>query len=157
MSKQIFCLNNIHVAIIEDDPFWSSLIQHECFKKNMILVQNSNSALDFFKEIERISMPNLIFIDYYLNDLNEINGPRVSRIIKNKWPKAVIVLLSANSKVKSVNRKKYGIDLVFCKQNIGIEKIVLYGSAYVYFKRIKKFLVLALIAIAAAIYLMNKY
>lgn len=110
------------VLVIEDDPVWSLLLKNELFKQNIDQLDFSTTALTILNRHEPV--PDLIFIDFKLHDLN---GARAARMIKRKWPKVVIVLISSSDGVKRISKKKFGLDLVFSKGHENVKEIVSCG------------------------------
>ena len=65
------------------------------------------------ESFHEIDSPDIVFIDYHLSDLN---GLSAAKILKQRWRKTKIILISSDFSLQKIgNHKKYGINLLCVK------------------------------------------
>ncbi|MEY3237129.1 MAG: hypothetical protein RI883_1230 [Bacteroidota bacterium] len=98
-------LLNPKIYVIDDDQLYMQMLTRSLIHNSYKKVTAFNSVTESFHEIDS---PDIIFIDYHLSDLN---GLSAAKILKQKWKKSKIVLISSEFSLKKItNPKKYGID-----------------------------------------------
>ena len=115
--------NNIinNIAIVEDDELF-------CFHLNWILSDITNhtiintfsTAKSFYKNCKN-DKPDLVFLDYNLTDTK---AEKIVEFLKNKLPKAKIVLLTGQTDTDvAINASKLGIDAYIVKNKNWRERV----------------------------------
>ena len=104
--------------IIDDDPVFSKLLSKSLSAHSNNAIITCSSSLDIFND--SALNPSIVFIDYNMNDLN---GLSTAKIVRRKWKKTTIILISESTKIRSINISKYGIDAQIPKK-IGFEELV---------------------------------
>jgi len=105
-------LINPKIYVIDDDQLYMRMLTRSLIHNSYKKVIAFNSVTESFHEIDS---PDIIFIDYHLSDLN---GLSTAKILKQKWKKTKIVLISSEFSLKKIaNHKKYGIDLLCAKSS----------------------------------------
>lgn len=100
-------LMNPKIYVIDDDQLYMKMLTKSLTNNSYKEVISFNSVTESFHEIDS---PDIIFIEYNLSDLN---GLSAAKILKQRWKKTKIVLISSEFSLKKIsNYKKYGIDLL---------------------------------------------
>lgn len=109
------------IMIIDDDPVFSKLLSKALSVHSNDAIITCSSSIDIFKD--PTIKPSVFFIDYNMNDLN---GLSTAKLVRRKWKKSTIILISESTKIRSINISKYGIDAKILKQ-IGFEEMAMKG------------------------------
>ncbi len=107
--------------IIDDDPVFTKLLSKALSVHSNNAIITCSSSLDIFND--SALNPSIVFIDYNMNDLN---GLSTAKIVRRKWKKATIILISESTKISSINVSKYGINGKIPKK-IGVEQLASNG------------------------------
>ena len=141
--------NKLRVGIIENDPVFTLLLKKELENLGIQQIDTFSSGIPaIFSENWR---PDLIFIDFKMNDLN---GVRTAKSIKYISPKATIVLMSSSLRILKINKRKYGLQNILLKE-IGVQSLAKKGLNTYYQYCIKK--LVFKITIAILILLLSAY
>jgi DNA-binding NarL/FixJ family response regulator len=132
------------IVVIEDDPVYSQLITR-------FLKGNLNCEIKAFEDAvscvhSKGLKPDIVFIDLVLKDLD---GRSLAKILRKKWRSSVIVVMSSNEKVLTLNKSIFGIDRTVSKSSSVKEIIRVAIRAYQMriFKRVFLFLMMVLLII----------
>jgi DNA-binding NarL/FixJ family response regulator len=109
------------IMIIDDDPVFSKLLSKSLSAHSNNAIITCSSSLDIFND--SALNPSIVFIDYNMNDLN---GLSTAKIVRRKWKKTTIILISESTKISSINVSKYGINGKIPKK-IGVEQLASNG------------------------------
>jgi DNA-binding NarL/FixJ family response regulator len=109
------------IMIIDDDPVFTKLLSKALSVHSNNAIITCSSSLDIFND--SALNPSIVFIDYNMNDLN---GLSTAKIVRRKWKKATIILISESTKISSINVSKYGINGKIPKK-IGVEQLASNG------------------------------
>ncbi len=107
--------------IIDDDPVFTKLLSKALSVHSNNAIITCSSSLDIFND--SALNPSIVFIDYNMNDLN---GLSTAKIVRRKWKKTTIILISESTKISSINVSKYGINGKIPKK-IGVEQLASNG------------------------------
>jgi DNA-binding NarL/FixJ family response regulator len=128
MIKYMKLFRKRRVVIIDDDPVLTFLMRNEVSKSGVEHIEVHDSAVPILTGDDLKG--DLFFIDFKLPD---VNGGRAARIIKDKLPKAVVVVISSSDRVLKVSKKKFGIDEILYKE-VGVSYIVERGLRLLYWR-----------------------
>jgi DNA-binding NarL/FixJ family response regulator len=128
MIKYMKLFRKRRVVIIDDDPVLTFLMRNEVSKSGIEHIEVHDSAVPILTGDDLKG--DLFFIDFKLPD---VNGARAARIIKDKLPKAVVVVISSSDRVLKVSKKKFGIDEILYKE-VGVSYIVERGLRLLYWR-----------------------
>ena len=109
------------IMIIDDDPVFSKLLSKSLSVHSNDDIITCSTSLDIFND--PALNPSIFFIDYNMNDLN---GLSTAKLVRRKWKKSTIILISESSKIRTINVSKYGIDAKILKK-IGFEELAIKG------------------------------
>jgi DNA-binding NarL/FixJ family response regulator len=109
------------IMIIDDDPVFSKLLSKALSNYSKDIITICSSSIDIFHD--PILSPYLVFIDYNMNDLN---GLSTAKLVRRKWKKTTIILISESTKIRTINVSKYGINGKILKK-IGFEELAIKG------------------------------
>jgi DNA-binding NarL/FixJ family response regulator len=109
------------IMIIDDDPVFSKLLSKSLSVHSNDDIITCSSSIDIFND--SALNPSIVFIDYNMNDLN---GLSTAKLVRRKWKKSTIILISESSKIRTINVSKYGIDAKILKK-IGFEELAIKG------------------------------
>jgi DNA-binding NarL/FixJ family response regulator len=109
------------IMIIDDDPVFTKLLSKALSVHSNNAIITCSSSLDIFND--SALNPSIVFIDYNMNDLN---GLSTAKIVRRKWKKTTIILISESTKISSINVSKYGINGKIPKK-IGVEQLASNG------------------------------
>lgn len=109
------------IMIIDDDPVFSKLLSKALAIHSKDAIITRSSPLDIFND--STINPSIFFIDY---NMNHLNGLSTAKIVRRKWKKATIILISESTKISSINVSKYGINGKIPKK-IGVEQLASIG------------------------------
>lgn len=101
----MFIKGNIVIVVIEDDPVYSQLITRYLKGNLKCEIWSFDTAVTSLHS--KGLKPDIVFIDLVLKDLD---GRSLSRMIRKKWKSSVIVVMSSNDNVLTINKTTYGID-----------------------------------------------
>ncbi len=97
-------LNSIKIFVVEDDPFFSSLIKEQLNRNEFNQVQIYNNGQDFLDQIH--TAPDLVILDH---DLGEMSGIEILRKIKSINPNIQVIFLSGQEDMGvAIKALKYG-------------------------------------------------
>lgn len=106
-------LRNPNIMLIDDDSLYLELFKQELKNAQYSNVQAFDNPTEVFKSQTKV--PDLVFVDFHMN---EISGARVSKMVRKKWKKARIILIShSNSINHRIKKSRYGIDKTIVKTN----------------------------------------
>lgn len=109
------------IMIIDDDPVFSKLLSKALSVHSNNAIITCSTSLDIFND--PALNPSIVFIDYNMNDLN---GLSTAKLVRRKWKKTTIILISESQKISSITISKYGINGKIPKK-IGVEELVSIG------------------------------
>jgi len=139
MRKYMKFFRKQRVVIIDDDPVLAFLMRNELSKNGVEHIELHDSAVPILTGDDLKG--DLFFIDFKLPD---VNGARAARIIKDKLPKAVVVVISSSDRVLKVNKKKFGIDEILYKE-VGVSRIVDSGLRLLFQRVVLRWLMLTVL------------
>jgi len=97
-------LSNIKIFIVEDDLFFSSLIETQLKRHDFENIKTFNNGADFLNQLH--TNPDIVILDH---NLNEMNGLDILRRIKSVNPDIQVIFLSAQQDMEvAVKALKYG-------------------------------------------------
>jgi len=110
---------NAIIFIVDDDPFWSSLLTQlleELGYNNIVKFKNGRDCLNNIH-----FRPSLVFLDYQMNDMN---GLDVLSQINRKYQDTNVVLCSAHENIGiAVNAMKNGAFDFIVKSKCSLNKL----------------------------------
>jgi DNA-binding NtrC family response regulator len=107
------------IAIVDDDPFYSTLIEQHLANLGMTQITVFNNGHDFLDQIN--AGFDIVFLDH---DMPEMVGVEVLRKIKRHNPEIYVVFLSGQKELKvAVNVLKYGAFDYIIKEDNDLERI----------------------------------
>ena len=110
---------NAIIFIVDDDPFWSSLLEQllvELGYHNIVKYKNGRDCLNNIH-----FRPSLVFLDYEMSDMN---GLDVLNQINKKHPDSSVVLCSAHENIGiAVNAMKNGAFDFIVKSKCNLNKL----------------------------------
>ena len=115
---------HLNILIIDDDPVYTRMLEK-------YLYVNVNCTVLSFETVRiclhaRPPQPDIVFLDYYMNDMD---GLRATRLLKKRWKKASYVLISSSERIMNKKISRFGVDLAIQKSE-GIEQVVSLGLRY---------------------------
>ena len=111
MEKKIF--------IVEDDLFYSKLLENDLIKNEVGLVETFNSGEDFIKNLHK--SPDIVLLDYNLGSMLGIDV--LKEIKKINQNTKVIIISSQGSMKTAVACLRYGAADYIEKNEAGFKKI----------------------------------
>lgn len=110
--------NHIRIAVVEDDKFYSRLIEY-VLKKHYSQVDVFNNGNDI---IESEINYDLVILDY---DLGDINGVSVAKRLKQRSDGIKVIMLTAFKEIKSiVDFLKIEIEKLIVKGKYALDKLI---------------------------------
>jgi len=95
---------NFNIFIVEDDLFYSSMLEYAVGNKENYKVKKYSNATDFLEDLHE--KPDVVTLDYSLPDMQ---GDEVLRSIKEVSPDTKVIIISSQEDVKvAVNLLKKG-------------------------------------------------
>lgn len=109
-ASVIYQNNEVRIFVVDDDPMYRKAIEHYLRKNSNYLVFSFKTGEECFKDIHSLE-PNIIVLDYRLNDSNPeaMNGLEVLKELKKVCPKTTILMLSSQESFEvATNSFKFG-------------------------------------------------
>lgn len=140
-------LNNI--LIIDDDPVFAKLMRKSIQRNTSKSVQIYSKPFEILKKNNE-TPPQLIYLDYKMKDLN---GLSTAKVLRKKWRKTTIILISESANIVKINLSRYGINYQIQK-DLGPYEVAQKGLNYLkkrQLKRLFKILMFSIFAVIAVI------
>jgi CheY-like chemotaxis protein len=135
----------MNICLVDDDPLFSdymarSLINKECN------VTCFSSGVEILDKLDK--MPDMVFVDV---QMDYMNGIQTSRILKKKWPRLNIVLISSNESADYLLKQNNKYSISFEHKSKDLSRILEHLRA----QRIKKMVKVFLLMITAGAILIS--
>jgi DNA-binding NarL/FixJ family response regulator len=99
------------IVILDEDVIFSDQLKNEFHMVSMKNVVRFQSIVDCLTKMNK--EPDIIFVEY---KMNHCEGIRACRMLKRKWKRTRIILMSVSHGInKKINKKKFGICKTFLK------------------------------------------
>lgn len=88
------------IFIVDDDPMYRKALEHRLGKNSAYTIYSYGTGEDCVKSINTLT-PNIVILDYRLNDSNpdDMNGVQVLKRIKDMRPSVEVIMLSSQDSI----------------------------------------------------------